>query len=359
MAPPVRVLVVDDSAFMRRVISELLAADPELEVVATARDGMEAVEKAAALRPDVVTLDVEMPRLDGLAALERIMAEAPCPVVMVSSLTQHGAEATVRALALGAVDVVPKPSGPISLDLHMVRDELVRKVKVAARVSRDRLRVPPAGRVSPPPGRVSPPPATPPPPPRRELSALVVIAASTGGPGVLYRLLGALPGTLRAAVVVVQHMPPGFTRALADHLDQVSGLTVREAETGALLRDGLAFVAPGGRHLVVEPGGRLRLDEGPPRHGVRPAADVTMESVPAPLARNAVAVVLTGMGMDGARGAKALKERGAEVWIQDEASCVVYGMPRAVAELGLADRSGPPEQLAAWLRQRLGEVDDR
>lgn len=351
----IRVLVVDDSAFMRRVIADLLGSDPAIEVVGVARDGEEAVAKAAALAPDVVTLDVEMPRMDGLEALRRIMATAPCPVVMVSSLTRHGADVTVRALALGAVDFVPKPSGPVSLDLHRVRDELVRKVKVAARVPRERLRgLAPGGPVRPGAGGGAPGAAGSARLGGRGLTAAVVVAASTGGPGALYRLLGGLPGDLRAGVLVIQHMPAGFTRSLAAHLDQVSGLAVREAAEGDRLEDGVALVAPGGFHLRVRPDGTVELDQGPPRHGVRPAADVTMESLPEGLARRTVALVLTGMGMDGARGAKYLKDRGAEVWIQDEASCVVYGMPRAVAELGVADRAGPPEQLAAWLRERLG-----
>ncbi|PZN09664.1 MAG: chemotaxis response regulator protein-glutamate methylesterase, partial [Bacillota bacterium] len=318
LASPIRVLVVDDSAFMRAVITRLLTADPELEVVGTARDGLEAVEKARALRPDVVTLDVEMPRLDGLSALRRIMAECPCPVVMVSSLTQEGAATTVRALALGAVDFVPKPSGPVSLDLHRVGAELVRKVKVAAGVPRQRLQ-PWAGAGTPAragdtrsdrstavaggrvarvrlgarpleSGCVHPVPAgssqagSPPWPTPRKLSHLVVIAASTGGPGVLYRLLGVLPPGLQAGLLVVQHMPAGFTAALAQHLDESCALVVREARDGDVLQDGMVLVAPGDHHLLVEAGGRLRLDQGPPRHGVRPAADVTLESIPPALA---------------------------------------------------------------------------
>ena len=450
MTSPVRVLVVDDSAFMRQVLTRILSADPEIRVVDTARDGLEAVAKACSLRPDVVTLDVEMPRLDGLAALERILAECPCPVVMVSSLTQAGAATTVRALALGAVDFVAKPSGAVSLDLDRVAGELVRKVKMAARVPPERLRprggraragrflrgggpaaaggngvrgsgpvgageggrdrvgeggpgwsrpaergpescAPRADRT---PGPARPrgadPSAAPHPAPEgapgpgpspahgsapapgtgdaagggearpvadgssRGLTHLVAVAASTGGPGILYRLLGALPAGLAAGLVIVQHMPAGFTRALAQHLDEVSPLVVTEARNGDRLQDGVAYVAPGDYHLVVEAGGRLRLDRSPPRHGVRPAADVTFASIPAALASRTTVLVLSGMGLDGARGAKMLKDRGARVWIQDEASCVVPGMPGAVAALGIADRVGTPEQLAAWLCEELG-----
>ncbi len=433
---PIRVLVVDDSAFMRRVLTRILESDPALQVVGTARDGLEAVVRAALLKPDVITLDVEMPRLDGLSALPQILAAHPCPVVMVSSLTQQGAQATVRALALGAVDFVAKPSGAVSLDLDRVAAELVAKVKAAASVPPERLVVAagggkgnaakrsptlgagPAGSAggraagiplsfplkkdggrtaAPGPSRdgmaldrrppaPGPAPGKPPgpaplaggrtagghlgtpsagrpsasagqpvgrPPAGRRLSHLVLIASSTGGPGALYRLLGALPAGLPAAVVIVQHMPPGFTRALAEHLDATSGLAVAEAWEGAPLCDGWAWVAPGDYHLLVTTAGTLRLDQGPPVHGVRPAADITFASVPEELARRAVVLVLTGMGADGARGAQQLHQRGARVWVQDAASCVVPGMPGATAALGVAERSGTPEELAAWLVEAL------
>ena len=367
---PIRVLVVDDSAFMRRVITRILESDPAVQVVGTARDGLEAVARAGLLRPDVITLDVEMPRLDGLAALPQILAVHPCPVVMVSSLTQQGAQATVRALALGAVDFVAKPSGAVSLDLDRVGAELVAKVKAAAAIPHPQTRGRgPAGGAA---ARSRPGPETGPkaisgpgaatgtgsghgvPGAPRALTHLVLVASSTGGPGALYRLLGALPGDLPAAVVIVQHMPPTFTRALAQHLDEVSGLAVAEAWDGARLRDGSAWVAPGDHHLVVTAGGVLRLDQGPPLHGVRPAADVTFASVPEELARRAIVLVLTGMGADGAKGAQRLHRLGARVWVQDPGSCVVAGMPGATAALGIAERSGPPEDLARWLVEALG-----
>lgn len=349
------------------MVSGALERDEGLQVVGTARDGLEAVEKVRELRPDVVTLDVEMPRLDGNGALQQIMAGHPCPVVMVSSLTQRGAEATIRALSLGAVDFVPKPSGSISLDLYKVQDELVQKVKAAARVQVGRLGrwvapapaqtpMPVAGLRSVPTAAGSRPGADSAATRRRGrlLSRLVVVAASTGGPGALHRLLSPLPGHLRAGLLVVQHMPPGFTRSLAAHLDQASGLEIREAEAGDRPVDGVALVAPGGRHMVFGADGTLQLSDTPARHGVRPAADVTLESIPESQARGALVIVLTGMGMDGARGARYLKNCGAEVWSQDEASSVVYGMPRAVAELGVADRIGTPEQFASWLIERAG-----
>lgn len=348
---PIRVLVVDDSAFMRKMVTDLLATDPELQVVGTARDGLEAVAKTADLRPDVVSLDVEMPRLDGLGALRRIMAETPLPVVMVSSLTQRGADSTIQALALGAVDFVPKPSGSISLDLHKVRDQLVQKLKAAAR-SRPRPKAAVLANRGPAAFRRSE--GGKPAPTSSVLTHLVVVASSTGGPGALYRLFESLTADVRAGFVVVQHMPAGFTRSLAGHLDQVTSLSVHEAAAGDRPVDGQVLVSPGGQHLLLTPTGAVALDDGPPRHGVRPAADVTLESVPVITARRCLVVILTGMGMDGARGAKRLRDLGARVWAQDEESCVVFGMPRAAAELGVVERAGPPEQLAAWIQESMG-----
>lgn len=354
MALPVRVLIVDDSAFMRKVIRDLLESDPGLEVAGTARDGLEALEQVRSLQPDVVTMDVEMPRLDGLSTLRRLMAEVPRPVVMLSSLTDRGAQATMQALSLGAIDFVHKPSGAISLDLHRVRDELVQKVKAAARVTPRGLQ-----RAQ----FVAPPTLLGPGPtaacaktrfPSDRLTRLVVVAASTGGPGALHRLLAPIPSGLSAGVLVIQHMPQGFTRSLAGHLDQQARLTVREAAAGDRLTDGVVLVAPGGSHLLFNQVAEVSLDDGPPRHGVRPAADVTMEKIPDALARRALVVILTGMGMDGARGAKHMADRGAEVWVQDEESCVVFGMPRTTRELGIASRSGPPEQLGQWLGEQVG-----
>lgn len=339
----VRVLVVDDSAFMRKVLADLIGSQPDLVVVGTARDGEEALARVEELDPDVVTLDVEMPRLDGLAALERIMARCPRPVVMVSSLTRPGAEATVRALALGAVDFVPKPSGAISLDMGRVAAELWQKIRVAARVPRERL------------GRKRPfLAAGPRSGPGGGLSRVVVIGASTGGPAALMEVIPVLPGGLAAGILVVQHMPPGFTASLARHLDQAASLPVREAEEGDLLIDGLVLVAPGNRHLRVDARGRVSLSMDPREHGVRPAVDVTLASVAEAWPGGAGCVILTGMGMDGARGALLLRRSGGWVIAQDEQTSVVYGMPRAVAEMGLADEILPLDRIAEAVTRRIG-----
>lgn len=354
MAGPIQVLVVDDSAFMRKVLSDMLESDPDIKVIGTANNGEDAITKVRELQPDVVTLDVEMPRLDGLGALRVIMAQTPCPVLMVSSLTQHGATATIQALSLGAVDFISKPSGPVSLDLHKVSNDLIAKVKMAANVRVRRLED------------------------KRKLVAfsgqsakstwspnlspgsgwnnhwLTIIAASTGGPGALHRLLGILPANLRTGMVIIQHMPANFTAALAEHLNRDTEIQVQEAAAGDSIKDGLALIAPGGYHLVITQTGNVAIDNSPPRHGVRPAADVTLESLPTAMIRRTIVIILTGMGADGAAGAKQMRDRGAQVWVQNEESCVVYGMPQAAINAAAADKIGTPEQLGHWLTQLVG-----
>lgn len=326
----VRVLVVDDSAFMRQMIGRLLTEAPLFEVVGSARDGVEAVEMAVRLRPDVITLDVEMPRLDGLGALRQLMKACPTPVVMVSSLTRAHAEPTIRALIAGAVDFVTKPENP--LDLARVGEELRAKVLAASRV---RLGSP---------ARCLPLSARRPPGAHRE--RLVVIGCSTGGPQALRALVPALPSWLPAPVLVVQHMPPGFTQPLAERLDRESSLAVREAADGDRLHPGQVLVAPGGWHCLVHADGTVRLDGGPARHGVRPAVDATLETVARSWGDRAVVAILTGMGSDGTDGAKLVHKAGGFILAEDERSCVVYGMPRSVVEAGCAHRVVPLEAMA-------------
>lgn len=335
----IRALVVDDSAFMRSIISRILAAGPDIEVVGTARDGIDGLSKAAALNPDVITLDIEMPRMNGLEMLRQLMATDPRPVIIVSSISQPQAEATMRAFQLGAVDVVTKPSGTISLDMHVVGEELIRKARAAATISGSRLvrRRPAESRAAQ--KAVAE---------HSRLSRLIVIGSSTGGPGALGQVLPQIAGGLNAGVIVVQHMPPGFTKSLAKHLDQACSIHVREASDGDVLVDGACLVAPGGSHLVFD-GKAVRLDLGPTRHGVRPAVDVTLESLPESWCGSTVIVIMTGMGMDGAAGSRYVKKNGGLVVAQDEASSVVYGMPRAVAEMGLCDHIIPLEQIGNLL----------
>lgn len=328
-----RVLVVDDSAFMRRMVSEVVASSGEFTVVGTARDGEDALRKVHALDPDIVTLDVEMPGLDGLDALGYIMSEVPRPVVMLSAGgAGGGVEATLRALELGAVDFVRKPSGPISLDLGRVRDELLealraasctnlRGVHVMARSQRHvaRTRKPPAEITG------------------SRVQRVVCIAASTGGPAALTQVIPRLARDLDAAVLVVQHMPKGFTASLAQRLDSISALTVSEAVHGAVVQHGHVYIAPGGQHMCVAKSAadgevRIQLNEEPTMWGVRPAADPLFISASQVFGVDVIGVVLTGMGRDGAEGLRVLRQGGALGIVQDRGSAIIAGMPMAALQ---------------------------
>jgi two-component system chemotaxis response regulator CheB len=347
----IRVLVVDDSAFMRRVISEAIAAQRDMEVAGVAINGLDALVKVEQLQPDVVTLDVEMPDMDGLTALRHLMARYPRPVVMLSTMTQDGAVTTLRALSIGAVDFVAKPSAAISLDFHRVKDELLHKIRVAAKATARGPVVSAQGSVF----SDRPRPAQPTtfrPPGHRPLTTdhsfdrLVIIGSSTGGPRALGTLIPALPADGRTAYLIVQHMPAGFTKSLAERLDTASQLTVREAAQGDHLAAGLALLAPGNLHMRISPSGTVELDEGARVHGVRPSIDVTLASVVERYGQLALTVILTGMGSDGTAGAVALHEAGGVVLAEDESTCVVWGMPRAVFERGVTDRVVPLDGMA-------------
>lgn len=325
MGAKTRALVVDDSAVVRAVLSRQLSGDPDIEVVGLAADGRQALEMLQSLTPDVVTLDVEMPGWDGLATLKAMMELRPTPVIMVSGLTDEGAEVTLRALEAGAVDFVTKPVAAGVPALHKVTEELRAKVKMASGVKP--RRAPAAPEV---------PRATAPAtggPWRKEI---VVIASSTGGPQALRTVVASLPVDF-VPTIVVQHMPREFTRSLAARLDQVSAVRVEEAKSGARLETGRVLLAPGGYHTVVT-GEGVRVRDGPPEQGMRPSADVTMASAAKAFGAAALAVVLTGMGADGTRGAGLIKRAGGHVIAQDEATSVVYGMPKSVAESGCVDR---------------------
>ena len=349
MDRPLRILVVDDSALMRQMVKRFLEEEG-MQVVATARDGVDGLEKALQLRPDVITLDVEMPRMNGLDMLRRLLEVAPIPVVMLSSLTQQQAPATIEALAIGAVEVVGKPGGAISLNLAEVRDELVQKVRLAAGARPYVQRLTQENVSSPPTSSVAPPPKSAP------TDAVVVIGSSTGGPGALLKVLSSIPANFPAPIVIVQHMPPGFTASLARRLNDHSPLSVHEAREGVVPKAGEAWLAPGGVHLVFDPKRTLRFSMTLPQHGVRPAVDPTLESAVAAWGKSVVAVILTGMGMDGARGARKVKQAGGWVVAQEASSCVVYGMPRAVIEMGLADRICGLDEMPGILRQMLERI---
>ncbi len=350
-APPprrTRVLIVDDSALMRRVMTAMVNAEPDMEVVDVAHDGADVVAKIERCQPDVVTLDVEMPGTDGLTALRELMAHVPRPVVMVSYLTSQGADATMRALMLGAVEVVAKPSGPISVDLESVRGELVQKIRIAshARVVRRERRVPERA-----PDRRDTGPAT-----RGEhlsCERLVAIGASTGGPSALTEVVAGLPDEPGVGYLVVQHMPAWLTPWLAERLGAATRLRVCEAAEGDHLQPGTVLVAPGDRHLRVGHGGVIHLDDGPKVNRVRPSVDVAFLSAVEVFGPRIVSAVLTGIGEDGAAGAAAIHARGGYVIAEDEATCVVWGMPRAVVERGAADKVVPLDGVAGAIRDAL------
>ena len=369
----IRVLVVDDSVLMRQAVRRLLGADPGIEVVDVARDGLEALAKVERLKPDVLTMDVEMPHMDGLSALKMLMERYPLPVVMLSSLTAAGAEATVRALALGAVDFMQKPSANVSGGLTALGPELVAKVKRAAQARVRRPLLAPRGGLGVAPdtpgsqrsfGRASAPPpasgqATPALlPPGREPDRLLVIGSSTGGPRALAEVVSGLPADLPCAVLIVQHLPAGFTKSLADRLDHGCALSVAEAKDGDLLSVGRVLVAPGDFHLKVV-GRRVRLDMGPRRHGVRPSVDTTLETAAQSFGTAVLTAILTGMGEDGTEGARAVKAAAGLVLTEDESTCVVYGMPRSVVEHGLSDEVIPLDHMAEAIGRHLPTLRPR
>ncbi|MGA8436336.1 MAG: chemotaxis response regulator protein-glutamate methylesterase [Methyloceanibacter sp.] len=326
----IRVLIVDDSALARRAISEALARDPEIEVVGAASDAYVARDQILALQPDVVTLDVEMPRMDGLTFLKILQEHYPVPVVVVSSLTPSGSAKALEALAAGALDVLAKPDG--SGNLGLLADRLAYHVKAAAHARRDPPRLKPAAEPAVP---VSPSilPGT------FSARRVILIGSSTGGVEALRFLLPRLPDGL-PPIVVVQHIPPNFSRILANHLDELCPFTVREAVDGEELRPGFCLVAPGDFHLALAAAGggyRVRLTQSPPVHHCRPSVDVLFRSAAELAGNQAVAVLLTGMGVDGARGLQLLRSAGSRTLTQDEESCVVFGMPQAAIKLDAAE----------------------
>jgi two-component system chemotaxis response regulator CheB len=342
----IRVLVVDDSAVVRRMISEALSQDPELEVVGTACDPYVARDMILELEPDVLTLDIEMPRMDGLTFLKILQEHRPMPVVIVSSLTQAGSKIALRALELGAVDVVAKPSS--AWNIGSLREQLAHRIKGAARARLSLLKPPtPVNNAT-------------------ESSAgiqfsprqLIVIGASTGGTEAVKSVLTRLPAEL-PGICIVQHIPPVFSKTFAERLNECCALEVREAAHGDEVRPGTVLIAPGDYHMVVEwdvNAYRIRLRQDPPIHFTRPAVDMLFNSAAHCAGRNAVGVLLTGMGRDGAQGMQQLKSAGAVNLAQNEATCVVYGMPRAAVELGVVDRVLPldhmPHAILHALRER-------
>jgi two-component system chemotaxis response regulator CheB len=333
-ARPVSVLVVDDSAFMRTALARMVNSDPALRVTGTAQNGMQALERIVELQPDVVTLDVEMPGLNGLETLKRIMHDLPRPVIMVSSLTQAGAETTLEALEIGAFDYVSKQESLTALDVVKIRDDLVARIKAAAEMSHRRSAFHAPSRPAPVRNPVS-----------RTLAVqptVVALGTSTGGPKALQQMLPLLPGDLPVGVLVVQHMPVGFTGPFASRLDLLCQLQVKEAAHDQTIEAGVVYIAPAGQHLTVMRRNSAKvvtwLSASPEGTLHRPSVDVMMLSVAEVFGALAMGVIMTGMGADGVQGMKAIRNAGGLTVGQDEASCTVYGMPRSCAEAGVLQR---------------------
>ncbi|HXY00673.1 MAG TPA: chemotaxis response regulator protein-glutamate methylesterase [Candidatus Limnocylindrales bacterium] len=349
MKERIRVLVVDDSALMRKLIPMMLERDPDIEVVGTAMDGAFALRKISELQPDVVTLDLEMPRMDGIETLRMIMRNAPLPVIVFSTHSKEGAYSTFKALALGAIDFVAKPKDAAAGHLDPIANQLIEKIKVAKR----------AGGPKSLPRPEQEPPA---PQKKRNRAALppnrvIAIGISTGGPNALQYLLTQIPGDIPATFVVVQHMPEGFTDMFAHRLDECCALEVQEAKSGDLLLAGRVLICPGNRHMMVRRmprGDMVVLSDGPPLNGHRPSVDVLFHSVAQEFGLTAVGILMTGMGEDGAEGLGAIKAAGGMTIAQSEDTCVVSGMPRAAILKGYANKILPLETLGAYLCLQYG-----
>lgn len=338
-----KVLVVDDSALIRLRVSEILR-NAGFEVF-TAKDGLDALEKVAKFDPDVITLDVNMPNMDGLRMLERLMKEKPKPVIMLSSLTHEGARETIEALRLGALDFIPKPSGGI----EEIADELIRKITMVVKVNPNIIRLQNLRRLK---GEVV----------RRNWKAngvCVIVGSSTGGPSALEHVIPRLPEDFPAPVFIVQHMPPNFTKQLADRLNEISEIEVKEAEDNERVRNGVAYIAPGGMHMKLRRAlsvVRIKVFDGLPVNNVKPSVDVTADSVAQVYGGKAVGVILTGMGEDGARGMKRIHDLGGKVIACSEDTCVVFGMPKAAIEIGAVDSIKPLYEIAEEIARFVEEV---
>ncbi|TAN44303.1 MAG: chemotaxis response regulator protein-glutamate methylesterase [Nitrospirae bacterium] len=346
----VKVLIVDDSAFMRNALTSMISSDPEIKIVGTARDGIDALEKIASLKPDVITLDVEMPRMDGLTTLKHIMERDPVSVIMVSSLTTDGAKVTLDALDLGAVDFIPKNLSDLSINIVKIKEMLVDKIKQIGRKGRPKKRLP----VSPKPlvsaAAHEIPKAMPSKITGDRRVSVVSIGTSTGGPKALQEIIPKLPKDFPLPILIAQHMPANFTGPFAERLNQLSEITVKEAAEGDVLKGGVAYVAPGKGHMRVRrPRGLetvISISEAKEDYIYRPSVDALMLSVAELFPGRALGVILTGMGNDGAKGIAEMKRTGARIFAQNEESCVVYGMPKAVVDAGTADKILSLEEIA-------------
>ncbi|WP_025564977.1 chemotaxis response regulator protein-glutamate methylesterase [Psychromonas sp. SP041] len=363
----IKVLVVDDSNFFRRRVSEIINASPYLEVIATANNGKEAIDMVVKHKPDVITMDVEMPVMDGITAVQKIMDLAPTPILMFSSLTHQGASATLDALDAGACDFLPKKFEDIARDKQEAITLLQQRIQMIARRRVQRVPEKISGLAKPTANIAS---ATLKPvlnrvPPKHENNGVIAkstpihrvkasgksynvlaIGTSTGGPVALQKILTALPQNFKLPIVLVQHMPGTFTKAFSERLNSNCKITVKEAETGDILKPGCAYLAPGGKQMLIAANGQIKIHEGNEALNYKPSVDITFASLAKSYTNKVLAIILTGMGADGRDGARLLKSKGSEIWAQDEASCVVYGMPQAVTKAGISTESIALEQVA-------------
>jgi two-component system chemotaxis response regulator CheB len=360
-------MIADDSAFMRKVLHSIISADPQCEVVGEARDGRDAVTQAEQMRPDVITMDINMPHMDGLAATEVIMSSKPVPIVIVSSESRDGAAPTLRALELGAIDFVAKPSSGIDLDMNSVRDELMRKIKMASKVrvvrtagkfgaaqasmsaSAGESASVNAAAAAP---RASVQRAAVPVNPASKFP-VVVIAASTGGPATLMKFMPAFPRSFAGAVLLVQHMPGMFTAQFTAQLQEVCAIKVKDAEPGEIVQPSTVYVCPGTHHLRLTQTGRVVLDDGPRVSGYKPCADLTMETAAMFAGPMCIGAILTGMGNDGSNGSLAIKAAGGHVIAQDESTAVIFGMPAEAIKTGAVDQVLPLETIFPAIEKRV------
>jgi len=347
----IKVIVVDDSALMRKIISDLINAQAEMQVIDTARNGEELLMKITRKTPDVITLDIEMPKMNGMETLKELKKiNTNIPVIMLSSISKSGTESTMECLELGAFDFIAKPSGAISLDLDKVRDELVQKIKLAYLQNHDKMKIPSEKVFK----------------PNREVCnrsktivnsvvarsiEVVVIGASTGGPKALYQVITGLPDNIGVPVLVVQHMPIGFTKAFAERLNLNSKLKVVEASDGDLIENNIVYIAPGGYHMEVGSGKRIQLNTEPTIWGVRPAVDKLFISATKVYGSRLLSIVLTGMGRDGAKGTAVIKDNGGITIAEHESTCIIYGMPKAAFETGKVDEVVPLPNIADEIRK--------
>ncbi len=344
----IRVLIVDDSALMRRRISDILNSDSEIEVIDCAKTGADAIKKVVKMKPDVITLDLAMPDIDGLTALTYIMNEVPTPVVIISANVSAGGPNALRALELGAVEIVNKPGGEISLDIETVDKEIISKVKTASKVDVKRVRavfnmfknIAPAKPVKAPSG----------------LSKIVAVGASTGGPKAIKEILPYFSADIPAAFLFVQHMPAGFTRSMAERLNWLTKIDIKEAEDGDIIQAGHGYIAPGDYHMVVEARDEnavIRLNKGPKVNRVRPSITVMMDSVVKIFGARTIGVLLTGMGQDGVAGMRNIKNAGGITFAEDKSTCVVYGMPRVAIEQGIIDKVLPISHMGIEIMKHI------